>query len=209
MSTLIGVCGGSGSGKTTLAQRLVAALGDEAATCVSFDSYYHDHSLLTVEERAEINFDHPDSLDVDLLVAHIKSLKAGHEVAVPVYDFATHTRSGDIEMVQPTRFVIIEGILLFAFPEIRDNLDVLIFRDCPTEIRRRRRYSRDVSERGRTPESVRSQWATTVQPMHEIYVQPNAEHADVVTTNEMKLEEVVDSIAGALRTGGPLLLESR
>lgn len=209
MSALIGVCGGSGSGKTTLAQRLVSELGAEEATCVSFDSYYHDHSHLTVEERAEVNFDHPDSLDVDLLVAHIKSLKAGREVAVPVYDFATHTRSGDIEMVQPTRFVIIEGILLFAFPDIRANLDVLIFRDCPTEVRRRRRYARDVSERGRTPESVRAQWANTVEPMHEIYVQPNAEHADVVTTHEMELEDVVDSIAGALRSGGPLLLESR
>ncbi len=209
MSTLIGVCGGSGSGKTTLAQRLVEALGPNAATCVSFDSYYHDHSHLTVEQRAEVNFDHPDSLDVELLVSHIKSLKAGHEVAVPVYDFATHTRSGDIEMVQPTRFVIIEGILLFAFPEIRDNLDVLIYRDCPTEIRRRRRYARDVAQRGRTPASVRSQWATTVQPMHEIYVQPNAEHADVITTHEMELDKVVESLADALRSGGPLLLEAR
>lgn len=205
---MIGVCGGSGSGKTTLAHRLVSSLGQSEATCVSFDSYYHDHSHLTVEQRAEVNFDHPDSLDVELLVAHLKALKAGQEVAVPVYDFANHTRSGDIDIVGPHSFVIIEGILLFAFEEVRNNLDFMIFRDCPTDVRAQRRFKRDVSQRGRTPDSVRAQWAQTVQPMHEIYVEPNARYADLVTTHGLDLDQVVASIADSLRQGGPLALET-
>lgn len=205
---MIGVCGGSGSGKTTLARRLVDTLGSEAATCMSFDSYYRDHSHLTVEQRAEVNFDHPDSLDVDLLVDHLQSLRDGTDVAVPVYDFATHTRSGDLHIVSPHRFVFIEGILLFAFPEIRDNLDVMIFRQCPNDIRAERRFKRDVQERGRTPESVRAQWAQTVQPMHEIYVEPFAEYADLITAHGQDLDRLVAEIADSLRQGGPLVRET-
>lgn len=205
---MIGVCGGSGSGKTTLARRLVEALGHDSAICISFDSYYRDHSHMTVDERAKVNFDHPDSLDVPLLVEHLEALKNGHEVAVPVYDFATHTRSGDIDMVAPHDFVIIEGILLLAFQEVRDRLDYMIFRDCPTEVRAQRRFKRDVQERGRTPESVRAQWATTVQPMHEVYVAPFAAHADLVTTHGLELDEVVADIAESLRRGGPLRLRN-
>jgi uridine kinase len=205
---MIGVCGGSGSGKTTLAHLLVSALGQNTATCISFDSYYLDHSHLTVEQRSEVNFDHPDSLDVELLVGHLQALKAGQGVAVPIYDFANHTRSGDIQLVEPHRFVIIEGILLFAFEEVRDNLDFMIFRDCPTDIRAKRRFKRDVSERGRTPESVRAQWAQTVQPMHEVYVEPNARYADLVTTHGLDLGQVVPAIAKSLRQGGPLAVET-
>ena len=197
--TLIGVCGGSGSGKTTLANRLVAALGSSAAACISFDSYYHDYSGLSVDERAGVNFDHPDSLDVDLLVEHLQTLRAGREIAVPVYDFANHTRSGDLELVAPSRFVIIEGILLFAFARIRRELDFLIFRDCEEPVRAQRRFRRDVSQRGHTPESVRSQWESTVQPMHEIYVAPFARHADLVTTHGEDLDEVVARIAESLQ----------
>jgi uridine kinase len=205
---LIGVCGGSGSGKTTLAHRLVGALGDDQATCLSFDSYYRDFSQLTVEERAEVNFDHPESLDVELLVDHLTALRAGNEVAVPVYDFTTHTRSGDLELVAPRRFVFIEGILLFAFEEIRNNLDYLIFRDCPEEIRAQRRFERDVQERGRTPESVRAQWEATVKPMHDIYVEPFAQYADLVTTHGLDLDHLVEEIAQSLRQGGPRVMEN-
>ena len=204
---MIGVCGGSGSGKTTLANRLVAALGPDQATCVSFDSYYRDHSHLPVEQRARVNFDHPDSLDVDLLVEHLQALRAGSEVAVPVYDFATHTRSGDLDIVRPVPFILIEGILLFAFEEIRANLDVLIFRQCPADVRARRRFARDVEQRGRTPESVRAQWADTVQPMHDIYVEPYARHAHLVTSHDQDLDQVVDRIAATLRQGGPLAVQ--
>ncbi len=201
---MIGVCGGSGSGKTTLAHRLVDALGPDSATCVSFDSYYRDHSGLTLEQRAEVNFDHPDSLDVDLLVNHLQSLKAGDEVAVPVYDFSTHTRSGDLDIVAPKRFVFIEGILLFAFEEVRNNLDYLIFRHCPDDVRAQRRFKRDIEERGRTPESVREQWATTVQPMHDIYVEPFSRYANLVTEHGQDLDALVAEIAESLRQGGEL-----
>lgn len=205
---MIGVCGGSGSGKTTLAHRLVDALGHDSATCVSFDSYYRDHSQLTLEQRAEVNFDHPDSLDVDLLVEHLQTMKAGNDVAVPVYDFATHTRSGDLEIVDPKPFVFIEGILLFAFSQVRENLDYLIFRQCPAEIRAQRRFKRDVEERGRTPDSVRAQWAQTVQPMHDVYVEPFGQYADLVTTHGQDLDTLVADIADLLRQGGSLVLEN-
>lgn len=205
---MIGVCGGSGSGKTTLAYRLVDALGPELATCVSFDSYYRDHSHLTLEQRALVNFDHPDSLDVDLLVDHLQTLKSGNDVAVPVYDFANHTRSGDLDIVSPHQFVFIEGILLFAFEQIRDNLDLMIFRHCPDDVRAARRFKRDVEKRGRTPESVRTQWATTVQPMHEIYVEPYAHHADLVTSHGQDLDLLVADIVESLHQGGPLARET-
>ncbi len=205
---MIGGCGGSGSGKTTLAHRLVEALGSDLATCISFDSYYRDFSQLTIEERAAVNFDHPDSLDVDLLVGHLQALRDDREVAVPVYDFTTHTRSGDLEMVSPRQFVFIEGILLFAFEEIRNSLDYMIFRQCPEQIRAERRFKRDVQERGRTPESVRLQWANTVKPMHDIYVEPFAGYADLVTTDGLALDQLVEQIAESLRQGGPLVMES-
>ncbi|MEM7274998.1 MAG: uridine kinase [Actinomycetota bacterium] len=194
----IGVCGGSGSGKTTMARRLVDALGADRAAYLSFDSYYRDHSHLTVEQRAAVNFDHPDSLDVELLIEHLRALRAGTEVAVPVYDFSTHTRSGDLEMVAPKDFVVIEGILLFAFEAIRDELDFMIFRDCPEPVRAERRIERDIVERGRTPESVREQWATTVRPMHDVFVQPYAKHADIVTEHGDELEDLLPSLVAAI-----------
>ncbi|MCL4157235.1 UNVERIFIED_CONTAM: hypothetical protein GTU68_005457 [Idotea baltica] len=178
------------------------------ATCISFDSYYRDHSQLTLEERAAVNFDHPDSLDVDLLVDHLQALRAGSEVAIPVYDFSTHTRSGDLEIVSPHKFVFIEGILLFAFEQIRNNLDYMIFRQCPEPIRAERRFKRDVRERGRTPESVKLQWETTVKPMHDIFVEPFAEYADLVTTHGLDLDQLVREIAESLRQGGPLVREN-
>ena len=197
-TTIVGVCGGSGSGKTTLANRLVDALGPGQAICISFDSYYRDLAGLTVEERARVNFDHPDSLDVAMLVDHLQRLRAGDAIAVPHYDFVNHTRSGDIDLVEAHRFVVVEGILLFAFPEIRAELDVLVFRHCDEATRAERRLRRDVSERGRSPESVREQWATTVQPMHELHVEPYARYADVVTTADQELDDVVADLARSL-----------
>ena len=198
MSLLIGVSGGSGSGKTTLARHLVERLGHDRATRISFDSYYHDLSHLTTAERALVNFDHPDSLDVELLVDHLSTLKADREVAVPVYDFATHTRSGAVQMVEPRRYVVIEGILLFAFAEIRAVLDLLVFRDCPDDVRAARRRKRDVVERGRTPDSVVTQWDTTVLPMHRIHVQPYARHADLVTHHGEAIEDAVGDVIASI-----------
>lgn len=188
-----------------MARRLVESLGQNAASYISFDSYYRDLSELTIEERAAVNFDHPDSLDVELLVVHLEALRNGNDVAVPVYDFTTHTRSGDLQIIEATDFIVIEGILLFAFEEIRNQLDYLIFRDCPEDVRAERRFKRDVRDRGRTPESVREQWSTTVQPMHEIYVQPFAQFADRVTTHGLEeLDDVLPGIAEAVRRGESL-----
>lgn len=175
---IIGLCGGSGSGKTTLANELAKLIPDSQVLC--FDSYYHDLGHMTVAERAEVNFDAPESLDGQLLVQHLKALSSGLSVAVPVYDFATHSRSGDVVMVDPGRVIILEGILLFAFPEVRRLLDLRIFMDCPTALRLSRRVSRDVNERGRTEQSVIQQWNSTVEPMHRLHVEPNAHHAHVV-----------------------------
>ncbi len=205
MGTLIGVSGGSGSGKTTLARRLVERLGSDRAVGLSFDSYYKDMAHMTTEQRAEVNFDHPDSLDVDLLVEHLTVLKAGGEVAVPVYDFANHTRSGDVDLVQSVDFTVIEGILLFAFVEIREMLDHLIFRDCPDQVRAERRMRRDVRDRGRSPTSVEVQWRTTVLPMHHIHVQPYAGYADLVTHHGEEVDDVVEAVAASLTRGDAVL----
>lgn len=199
-SLLIGVCGGSGSGKTTLAQRLVETLGSEDAIGLSFDSYYRDLADMSPEERTTVNFDHPDALDVDMLVDHLQQLRNGREVAVPDYDFVNNTRSGDLELVEPRRFVIVEGILLFAFEQVRAELDVLVFRHCDERTRADRRLRRDVAERGRSPESVLAQWVTNVQPMHELHVEPYARYADVVTNQDRPLDLVVAEIAALLHS---------
>ena len=142
----------------------------------------------------------PDSLDVALLVDHLRALKAGHDVAVPAYDFTTYTRSGRFEVVVPRPFVIIEGILLFAFAEIRDELDFLIFREGSEEVRAERRRRRDVVERGRTPESVWRQWRETVQPMFEVHVGPYAHYADVIIGPDVELDTVVGDLTIRLET---------
>jgi len=181
-STIIGVCGGSGSGKTTLARELARELGSSRTGILSFDSYYHDLAHLTTDERATVNFDAPDSLDVELLTDHLAALRRGAEVAVPVYDFASHTRSGDVDIIEPTDYIVIEGILLFAFTEIRDLIDYGVYLDCPGDIRYQRRLVRDVNHRGRTPDSVAEQWETTVAPMHDLHVEPYAPHAHFLAT---------------------------
>lgn len=188
------MCGGSGSGKTTLARAVVNRFGPNRARSISFDSYYHDLSHMTADERAMVNFDAPPSLDVDLLTEHLEALREGREVAVPAYDFATHTRSGDLDLVPPTDFVIIDGILLFAFPEIRNRLDLRIFLDCPPDVRFERRLQRDVEQRGRTPESVRRQWNQTVEPMHKLHVDPHSRHAHLIVDYDHHLPDTADTV---------------
>ncbi len=179
MTRLIGICGGSGSGKSTLANALADHLGEETAV-LAFDSYYKDHGHLSPTERDQVNYDHPDSLDIDLFVTHLDQLTAGHSIDVPVYDFATHTRAAGTNQLQAGDTVIVEGILLFAFDEISDRMTLRVFRDCPEELRFQRRVERDVAERGRTPESVAAQFEATVKPMHDRFVQPSMAVADVV-----------------------------
>lgn len=194
-STIIGVCGGSGSGKTTLARELARELGSSRTGILSFDSYYHDLAHLTTEQRATVNYDAPASLDVELLTDHLAALRRGVEIAVPIYDFATHTRSGDVDIIEATDYVVIEGILLFAFAEIRDLIDYRVYLDCPRDIRYQRRLVRDVNERGRTAHSVAEQWETTVAPMHDLHVEPYAPHAHFLATYGPPAVEIAAKVA--------------
>ena len=204
---MVGVVGGSGAGKTTLVRGLVDRLGS-GASVLWFDEYYHDLVHLSPAERAVVNFDHPDSLDVDLLVAHMAALLAGRPAEVPVYDFSTHTRTGRTRLVQPGPVVVVDGILVLAFPAIRECLDISVFVDAPAEVRLTRRLDRDVRERGRTPESVRAQFAATVTPMHEAFVSPCRAFADLVLDGQGDLSENLDLILDrladvAVTSGGP------
>jgi len=175
---VIGVVGGSGAGKTTLVWGLADRLGADVSV-LWFDEYYHDLVHLTPDERALVNYDHPDSLDVDLLVSHLDGLLAGRPAEVPVYDFTTHTRTGTTRRVDPRPVIVVDGILVLAFPVIRERLDVSVFVEAPAEVRLARRLNRDVRERGRTPESVRTQFAATVAPMHDAFVSPCRDLADL------------------------------
>ncbi len=187
MSVLIGICGGSGSGKSTLAAEVASVLGPDRAALLAFDTYYRDHGHLTPEQRALVNYDHPDSLDSPLLAHHLDQLKAGYAIEAPVYDFATHTRTDQVIEVGAKPITIVEGILLFAFPEIADRFTLRVFRDCSEEMRFKRRVRRDVAERGRTPESVSNQFAATVKPMHDRWVQPSMDDAQLVIPGDGSL----------------------
>ena len=175
---MIGVVGGSGAGKTTLVWGLADRLGADVSV-LWFDEYYHDLVHLTPDERALVNYDHPDSLDVDLLGSHLDGLLAGRPAEVPVYDFTTHTRTGTTRRVDPRPVIVVDGILVLAFSVIRERLDVSVFVEAPAEVRLARRLDRDVRERGRTPESVRTQFAATVAPMHDAFVSPCRDLADL------------------------------
>ena len=167
----LGITGGAASGKTTIADLLLKDL-QERVSVLQFDRYYRDQGHLDVEKRALVNYDHPDSLDHELLIKHLDSLSQGSPINAPIYDFATHTRTEQTKKIEPKEFVIVDGILILAFSEIRERLTFKIFIDTPEETRLKRRIARDMSERGRTEESVRNQFKASVQPMHKKFVQP-------------------------------------
>jgi len=176
---IVGIAGGTGSGKTTLTRRLQDAFGADVSV-VYHDNYYKRHDGMTYEERAALNYDHPDAFDTDLLVADLKRLVAGEVIRCPVYDYSVHNRSEETVEVRPTKVVIVEGILIFADKALRDLMDVKIFVDTDADVRILRRILRDVKERGRSLDSVISQYLTTVKPMHEQFVQPSRQYADIV-----------------------------
>jgi len=169
---------------------------------ISLDSYYKDQSHLSVAERARVNFDHPSSLDGEMLADHLRALRQGNEAVVPVYDFATHSRSDDITLVHASEFVVVEGILLFALAEVFDLLDYRVFRHCPEEVRFRRRAKRDVRTRGRSPESVQAQLHATVKPMHDEFVEPAKHQADRVVEHGESLGQVAREIADTMLAYG-------
>jgi uridine kinase len=179
-SFVIGVAGGSGSGKTTVVRRIVESLGPEQVTLLDHDRYYRDRNDLRLEERAALNYDHPDSLETDLLVQHVRELKAGRGVEVPRYDFTRHARLPEKESFQARRALIVEGILVFTDAALRELMDIKVFVDTDSDTRFIRRLQRDVAERGRTMDSVIEQYQSTVKPMHLEFVEPSKRYADVI-----------------------------
>ena len=177
---VIGVAGGSGSGKTTVVRRIVESLGDDQVSLLEHDKYYRDRGDLRLEERAALNYDHPDSLETDLLVRHINDLRGGRPVDVPNYDFARFARESDTTRIPPRRAIIVEGILIFTDSELRRLMDVKVFVDADDDTRFIRRLQRDLSERGRTVQSVIDQYLGTVKPMHLEFVEPSKRYADVI-----------------------------
>jgi uridine kinase len=179
-SFVIGVAGGSGSGKTTVVRRIVDSLGPEQVTLLDHDRYYRDRNDLRLEERAALNYDHPDALETDLMVQHVRALKAGNAVEVPQYDFTRHARLSETETFQARRALIVEGILVFTDAALRELMDIKVFVDTDSDTRFIRRLQRDVAQRGRTMESVIDQYQQTVKPMHLEFVEPSKRYADVI-----------------------------
>jgi uridine kinase len=177
---VIGVAGGSGSGKTTVVRRIVDSIGQDQVTVLEHDRYYRDRNDLRLEERASLNYDHPDSLETDLLVRHLLALREGQAVDVPMYDFSRYVRQRTTETFLPRRAVIVEGILIFADAALRDLMDVKVFVDTDADTRFIRRLQRDISERGRTVQSVIEQYLGMVKPMHLDFVEPSKRYADVI-----------------------------
>ena len=179
-SIVIGVAGGSGSGKTTVVRRIVESQGTEDVTVLDHDRYYRDRNDLRFEERAALNYDHPDALETDLMVRHLHDLRSGRSVQIPSYDFSRHARLSSTEAVAPRRVIIVEGILVFVDQALRAQMDIKVFVDTDADTRFIRRLKRDVAERGRTMESVIDQYQTTVKPMHLEFVEPSKRYADII-----------------------------
>ena len=176
----VGVAGGSGSGKSTIARGIVEALPSHHVVAIEHDAYYQDLAHLTVDERARINFDHPDSLDNELFVRHLDALRAGTAVEKPRYDFARHTRETTTDRLEPAPIIVVEGILVLALEAIRTRLDVKLYVDTDSDIRLMRRIRRDLEHRGRTFAQIRSQYYETVRPMHLAFVEPSKRFADII-----------------------------
>lgn len=177
---LIGIAGASSSGKTLLANTIVNELGSSQVAIIPEDCYYKDLGILSAAERVKINFDHPDSLDHDLLCEHLRNLLEGKTVAIPTYDFTTHSRKPETRIIGKHTIIVLEGILVFVIPELRDLMDIRIYMDTPLDICLLRRLQRDIIERNRTIESVIEQYQTTVRPMYSQFIEPSKRYADII-----------------------------
>ncbi len=195
----IGVAGGTGSGKTTVALKILERVGFDHVAYIPHDAYYRDARDLPPAERAKLNFDHPDSLDNDLMIEHLKLLQAGQSVEIPVYDFKTHSRLAETRHVDPQPVIMVEGILIFADKRLRELMDMKIFVDTDADLRLIRRLQRDIEERERSPMSVINQYLRTVRPMHLEFVEPSKRYADVIIPEGGFNEVAIDMVATRLR----------
>ena len=195
---VVGIAGGTGSGKTTVALAILERTGKDKIAYIQHDSYYKDLSDLPPAQRATTNFDHPNSLDSTLMIEHIRQLKKGKAIEVPHYDFTTHTRKKDTQRIEPKPIVLVEGILLFAEPKMRDLINIKFFVDTDSDLRIIRRIQRDIKERGRTTESVIKQYESSVRPMHLEFVEPSKRYADLIIPeggyNQVAMNVVLASI---------------
>jgi uridine kinase len=196
---LIGLAGGTGSGKTTVANAIVKRVGEERIAILSHDSYYRDFVDLPKDILDRQNFDHPDSLETELLVRHLKALKQGMVVETPIYDFKVHCRAAESRRVEPRKVILVDGILIFAEPELRKLFDVKIYVDTDADIRLIRRLKRDIAERGRSVESVVAQYESTVRPMHMEFVEPSKRYADLIIPEGGENTVALDFLFARLR----------
>ena len=194
---VIGIAGGTGSGKTTITRRLVERFGGDVSV-IHHDNYYKAHHDMPYEERAKLNYDHPDAFDNELFVQAVRDLKEGKDVVCPIYDYSIHDRSDKTVIVKSAKVVIVEGILIYAVPELRELMDIKLFVDTDADVRILRRIRRDVRDRGRSLESVIDQYLTTVKPMHEQFVEPSKRYADLIIPegghNQVAMRMVVERV---------------
>jgi uridine kinase len=196
---IIGICGGTGSGKTTVANKILESVSAADVAFLQQDSYYRNRAELPLDYRRQVNFDHPGAIDNDLLVAHLRALKAGQAVELPLYDFKNHVRLEETQRMEPKLIIILEGILIFAEQRLLDEMDIKVFVDTPDDIRFIRRLRRDVAERGRTAESVIEQYLATVRPMHMQFVEPSKRVADVIIPEGGYNLVSIDLLSGKIR----------
>lgn len=203
---VVGIAGGTGSGKTTVAKTIASALPPSRVAMIEFDAYYRDRPDLTLENRSQLNFDHPESLETELLVEHLVALKAGRGIDVPIYDFKEHRRKQESRRVEASPVVIVEGILVFVDARVRERFDMKIFVDTDSDIRVFRRIRRDMEQRGRTFESVREQYYRTVRPMHLQFVEPSKRWADLIIpeggNNRVALDLIIAKLESVLASEG-------
>ncbi len=195
---IIGIAGGTGSGKTTVVRQIMNELPLEEVGIISQDSYYRESQLLSYDERALINFDHPRSIDFELLVAHLKELKAGKVIEQPIYSFVTHNRTDDTIITHPRKVMLVEGILILANPELRDLFDVKIFVHADSDERLIRRLKRDIAERGRDMDEVLNRYQKTLKPMHEQFIEPTKAFADIIIPNDKYNTVAIDVVRAVI-----------
>ena len=195
---IVGVAGGSGSGKTTLTENLLRRFRDQVCV-VHHDNYYRAHNDLTYEERSRLNYDCPDAFETEMMAEHLRLLRQGRAVHCPVYDYTVHNRSDQTIRIDPKPVVLVEGILIFAEPQLWEQMDIKVFVDADADVRLARRFVRDVEKRGRTVRSVSEQWQTTVKPMHEKYVEPSKRQADIIVPQGGKNPVALDLLIGRIQ----------